>query len=62
MAPKENVGIKSFSFPAFGYQKRLDLSFLDHVLTMPSMPCNGNGVLPHLQMGVAVMEFVEDFC
>ena len=25
------------------------------------MLCNCNGVLPHLQMGVAVMGFVEDF-
>ena len=29
---------------------------------MPRMLCNENGVLPHLQMGVAMMGFVEDFC
>ena len=29
---------------------------------MPRMLCNGNGVLPHLQMGVALTGFVEDFC
>ena len=29
--------------------------------TLPRMLCNGNGVLPHLQMGVAIMGFVEDF-
>ena len=27
----------------------------------PRILCNVNGVLPHLQMGVAVMGFVEDF-
>ena len=30
--------------------------------TMPRMLCNGNGVFPHLQMGVTVMGFVEVFC
>ena len=29
-------------------------------ITMPRILCNGNGVLPHLQMGVAVLEFDED--
>ena len=29
--------------------------------SMPRILCNGNGVLPHLQMGVAVMGFVENF-
>ena len=28
----------------------------------PRILCNKNGVLPHLQMGVAVTGFVEDFC
>ena len=27
----------------------------------PRMLCNGNGVLRHLRMGVALMGFVEDF-
>ena len=30
-------------------------------MTGPRILCNGNGVLPHLQMGVAVTGFVEDF-
>ena len=29
--------------------------------TKPRMLCNGNRVLPHLQMGVAVTGFFEDF-
>ena len=28
----------------------------------PRILCNENGVLPHLQMGVTVMGFVEDLC
>ena len=31
-------------------------------LALPRILCNGNGVLPHLQMGVAITGFVEDFC
>ena len=37
-----------------------NLSFSEQ--TLPRMLCNGNGVFPHLQMGVAVMGFVEDIC
>ena len=33
-----------------------------HQMIVPRMLCNGYGVLPHLQMGVAVMGFIEDFC
>ena len=29
--------------------------------TKPGMLCNGIGALPHLQMGVAIIVFVEDF-
>ena len=41
----------------------LTLEILNHLdmKTLPRMLCNGNGVLPHFQMEVTVMGFVEDF-
>ena len=46
------------------YSCRLDQ--FDHCITIAdlaqnALQCNGNRVLPNLQMGVAVMGFVEDF-
>ena len=32
-----------------------------NIKILPRMLCKGNGVLPHLQMGVAETGFVEDF-
>ena len=38
-----------------------DQTIIDFPPIMPKMLCNSNGVLPCLQMGVAVMGFVKDF-
>ena len=38
------------------------LQRLDKDKIRPRMLCNGIGVLPHLQMRVTIMGFVEDFC